>query len=120
MELLWGRFFRFAPKTLILGEGDIFSWPADEVGVYGWVLVLAAVYLVVAFFVSNFDHPYDRREARNLGERVFDAATFATSTMLLMGIFDPQIIVHLGGAKLFLVIAGLAGFLYALYALRAR
>ncbi|MBX3496511.1 MAG: hypothetical protein KF769_09740 [Parvibaculum sp.] len=50
-------------------------------------------------------------------DRVFDGATFGASVVLLMGIFDPQIIVHLGNTKMFLVIAGLSGIVYSLYAL---
>lgn len=74
---------------------------------------------MIAFFISRMEYRYGETQ-RNLGERVFDAATFSSSILLLMGIFDPNIIAFLGGTKLFLVIAGLAGTLYSVYALGAK
>lgn len=97
-------------------------WPVSEAEVYAVVLVLAAVYIVVSFALGRYRRPPpflgERGQKPHLRmDRVFDGATFGASVVLLMGIFDPQIIVHLGNTKMFLVIAGLSGIVYSLYAL---
>jgi hypothetical protein len=51
---------------------------------------------------------------------VFDGATFGTSSMLLWGVLDPTILAFLGDTTLFLVIAGISGVIYSLYALLPR
>lgn len=54
---------------------------------------------------------------RFLLTRIFDGATFAGSSILLVGIFKPRVLELIGDTKPFLIVAGIAGIVYALHAL---
>lgn len=51
---------------------------------------------------------------------VFDGVTMATSLLILWGVMDDNILKLIGNTKPFLLIAGFAGFAYAIFALRPR
>jgi len=56
-----------------------------------------------------------RFEPNNITNRVFDSATFSSSGLLLLGIYDPTVLTLIGSTKLFLLIAGVGGFLYGFH-----
>lgn len=90
--------------------------PATESDLYQWILAIMVGYVALALVLNLIRH----RSVHGRGEivaHVFDAATFAGSTVLLVGIFEPDVLRLLGNTKPFLVIAGLAGLVYSLGAL---
>ena len=87
--------------------------------VYQRLLILMMLYYIFLFArrlfaqrklfaISAFPH--------SLG-CVFDAATFASSLLLLWGIFNPTILAMIGDTKPFLLIAGVGGMVYSINAL---
>jgi hypothetical protein len=79
-----------------------------------WILGLSTAYLLFAAWIrrgATRPKPID-------GQTVFDAATFATSLMLLASVIDEQTAKAFGDSTLYLIIAGLAGAVYAIRALR--
>ena len=93
--------------------------PASETGLYQWIVALMVAYIVLAMLLNVRRHNsiHGRKEIMS---HVFDAATFAGSTMLLVGLFQPDVLKLLGDTKPFLAIAGLAGLVYAIGALFPR
>jgi len=73
--------------------------------------MLAVLYLLVAAWKW---HGTTRKVD---GQTVFDSAAFATSILLLVGVLDEDTARALGDTSQFLVIAGLAGTVYAIRAL---
>lgn len=74
-------------------------------------------YVVVACLLNWIRHQSLFCPNREIINQLFDASLFAGSTVLLMGIFYPPILAEFGDAKLFLLIAGIAGVLYPIFAL---
>ena len=54
----------------------------------------------------------------NIAGVVFDAATFAGSLLLLVGIYEPKVLRAIGEVKLYLLCAAFAGIIFTLKALR--
>ena len=73
--------------------------------------MLAAIYLLIAWIIRLQLKPPEP-------EKVFDAAVFATSVLLLCGVIDEQVAKALGDTTPFLTIAGLVGVLYSIRALK--
>jgi uncharacterized membrane protein len=82
-----------------------FPHTPHDIGI--WILALSVIYLCVACW----------RKGKAEGQTVFDAAAFATSILLLVGVIDETTAKALGDTTQFLVIAGLAGTVYGLRAL---
>ncbi len=80
-----------------------FPHTPHEVGI--WTLALAVAYLLVAW-LTRLQLPEPAK--------VFDAAVFATSVLLLCGVIDEQVAKALGDTTSFLIIAGLVGILYSI------
>jgi hypothetical protein len=57
---------------------------------------------------------------RQLLQRIFDAITFSTSVVLLVGLMDATVLAALGSTKPFLFAAGMLGFFYSIIALRPK
>lgn len=94
--------------------------PTDENALYAWILGGMIGYLAVAYALQwSQTGRFTGKEADYL-TRVFDSATFAGSAMLLVGIFVPDVLSLIGNTKPFLIVAGLAGVIYALHALKPR
>jgi uncharacterized membrane protein len=82
--------------------------PVTTNGVWGWFLVISLVYMLARKCVARL------RESPSpaLMECVLDAATFAGSSLLLVGILNPPTLQALGDTTAFLVVGGLGGFVY--------
>lgn len=76
-------------------------------------------YLAIAYIIQWYRAPqlFFEKSSRSLLTFVFDAATFAGSAMLIFGIIDETVMAAIGSTKPFLLVAGLAGFIYSLHAL---
>jgi hypothetical protein len=59
-------------------------------------------------------------EPEKVVNRVFDSLTFSSSGLLLLGIFEPTILALIGSTKIFLLVAGVGGFLYGIHRLFPR
>jgi hypothetical protein len=77
-----------------------------------WTLALAIIYLLFAWIVRFELKPPPPA-------KVFDAAVFATSVLLLCGVIDDRVAKALGDTTSFLIIAGLVGVLYSIGVLGA-
>jgi formate/nitrite transporter FocA (FNT family) len=93
--------------------------PTDEQALYVWMAVLAAVYLAAAYAIQFKFKGLSNQDKYAL-TRVFDATTFAGSTMLLLGLTEPAVLTAIGSTKPFLFVAGFAGITYCLHALKPR
>jgi hypothetical protein len=93
--------------------------PADEQEVYVWMVLLAAIYLSLAYIIQYKLKGFAGQDRFAL-TRVFDATTFAGSVMLLLGFLFPSVLVAIGSTKIFLLIAGLGGTVYGFHALAPR
>lgn len=74
-------------------------------------------YVIVACLLNWQRHKSPFSPNKEIINQLFDASLFAGSAVLLMGIFYPPILAEFGDAKLFLLIAGIAGVLYPIFAL---
>lgn len=74
------------------------------------ILVLSIIYLMFA----SWRRIRSRRKVEM--QTVFDSAAFAASILLLVGVIDEETAKALGDTTQFLVIAGLAGMVYAIRA----
>jgi hypothetical protein len=82
---------------------------SHELGV--WLLFLALGYTIVAWITR-------RRSGLAISPQVaFDAATFAGSVMLLLGVVSEATLKAIGDTTLFFIIAGIGGLVSALAAL---
>lgn len=77
------------------------------------VLHLVAAYAVCRIKTGFFPTEKDA----SFVSRIFDSATFASSGVVLLGIFEPSILALIGNTKPFLMVAGLAGFVYGIHAI---
>lgn len=93
--------------------------PKDEHSFYLWVAILMAIYLCAAYLIQYKFKGWSNQD-RFAMTRVFDAATFAASMMLLIGIVYPKALDMIGDTELFLLIAGFAAVVYGLHALKPR
>ena len=75
-----------------------------------------AAYLVVSYAIHRVRTGY-WGEKRVVGNKVFDAATFAASILLLTGIVYPKVLTAIGSTKGYLLVAGFCGLLNSLHAL---
>jgi hypothetical protein len=87
--------------------------PTTEVGLYQWVAVLVALYVMSAMAINYVKHGRVETSSRSLIVHIFDGATFALSCALLAGVFVPPILSLLGNITIFLIIASLAGIAYS-------
>lgn len=93
--------------------------PHDENGLYRWIAALMVGYLAAAYL----RHWRKDRElfpntlSRDVLPKIFDSATFAVSAMLLLGVLNDDVLRAIGSVKPFLLVAALAGLLYAFHAL---
>ncbi|MER8504717.1 MULTISPECIES: hypothetical protein [unclassified Mesorhizobium] len=78
--------------------------PTSPLDVGRWMLALSVIYLVFRGTVS-----YNRKAALWHSAFVFDALLFATSVMLLVGVWFPATLKALGDLTIYLVLAGMSG-----------
>jgi hypothetical protein len=93
---------------------------ATEDDLYFWLLVLIVAYLAISFLVHGFTTPWAARNGPNAIQRVFDASTFAASSLIIWGIITPHVLTLIGSTKPFLAIGGLMGIIYSIQALFPR
>jgi hypothetical protein len=76
-------------------------------------------HLGVAYFIGYWRESqlFTAKTHREILTRVFDSATFAGSTMLLIGLMDDGVMKAIGSTRPFLLVAGIAGVAYGLHAL---
>jgi hypothetical protein len=101
---------------------DIFGQvllPETEDHFYFSAAVLTAIHLLVGY---AFEIATRRQwpDPSLIVTRVFDASTFAGSTLLLMGIFVPSVLKAIGSVKPFLLFASFIGVIYSIHALKPR
>ena len=77
-------------------------------------------YLFVTLFINLIRFKSLHHDSKEMITHVYEAATFAGSIMILMGIFEPPVLVLLGNTMIFLVIAGIGGLLYSIGAFFPR
>jgi hypothetical protein len=90
--------------------------PANETDLYIWTAGLMAFYLVVSYPIYRLKTGHWGRKTI-VGTKVFDAATFAASILLLSGIVYPKVLTAIGSTKGYLLVAGFCGLLNSLHAL---
>jgi hypothetical protein len=90
--------------------------PGNETDLYIWTAGLMAVYLVVSYPIYRVKTGHWGRRSI-VGSKVFDAATFAASILLLIGIAYPKVLTAIGSTKGYLLVAGFCGLLNSLHAL---
>jgi len=78
-----------------------------------------ALYFLVGLGLDLFRGRRRRDYGRVVIERSFNAATFAGSFMLLLGIIFPEVLTAIGSLKPYLLFASFTGLWYALWALFA-
>jgi hypothetical protein len=90
--------------------------PRNETDLYIWTAGLMAVYLAVSYAICRV-RIGNWGQKNIVGNKVFDAATFAASILLLTGIVYPTVLTAIGSTKGYLLIAGFCGLLNSLHAL---
>jgi hypothetical protein len=93
--------------------------PETEEALFLWMAILCVLYLGAAYYLQ-YKKDKGFGDERFALPRVFDAITFSGSLMLLIGMAAPKVLHAIGSTKLFLLTAGLAGFVYGLHALKPR
>jgi hypothetical protein len=73
------------------------------------------LYLLVANLIQ-LKHTDWETVQKHGTSRVFDALTFSTSIVLIMGLIIPGFLTALGSVKPFLFLAGFSGLVYAILA----
>jgi hypothetical protein len=89
---------------------------SDE-DLYIWLLGLMLLYLCTAQGVDLIRRRRRRDRGKLVIDRCFNAATFANSIVLLIGILSPDMLKAIGSIKPYLLFAGFTGLWYALTAL---
>ena len=90
--------------------------------IYRCTLILIVAYVVAAYLICFSRAALHRGilpSPRFATTRLFDAATFAASLLLLTGVADPAVLALIGNTKPFLIVAGLAGTLHTVHELFA-
>jgi hypothetical protein len=92
---------------------DLIAWlpapPETTNGVWAWFLGVFVLYMFARKGVARIR---GHRAPTNMA-RLSDAATFAGSLLLLVGIVNPVTLKAVGDTTGFLIIAGVGGLLYA-------
>ncbi len=83
--------------------------PDTTDGVWGWFMAIFIAYILARKGVARLRSG----AAPTTMARLSDAATFAGSLLLLVGIINPATLRAVGDTTGFLVIAGVGGFFYA-------
>ena len=84
------------------------------------MLMLMGGYLMVTLAINYYRFRSIHHDNKELVSHAFDAATFAASILVLIGVMNPPVLVLIGNTEPFLIIGGLAGLLYSLGALVPR
>ena len=100
------------PSTFI----DIVLFPATEDHLGVSITFLMTVHLVLAYGIQII-HLRGLPDAALILPKILDAGTFATSVLLLSGLFVPKVLAVLGSMKPFLIVAAFAGINHSLHAL---
>jgi hypothetical protein len=96
-----------------------FSWvvPRDEDGVFAFIGVVLILYVIIAYLLDLLRTPQTTDPNKAIFDRCFNAGTFASSLIVLVGIFVPDTLKAIGNLKPFLLFAGVAGVAYSFRAL---
>ncbi|MBU8544051.1 MULTISPECIES: hypothetical protein [Roseomonadaceae] len=95
----------------------MFTYPVDEAGFYRWVLIIMVGYLLTALLLRACRTGKIVPNNKVLLTQIFDGATMSGSATLLWGIIDPLVLRLLGSTTFFLLVAGVAGVAYSIFAL---
>jgi hypothetical protein len=87
----------------------------SEEAFYFWMTLATGIYLLVANGLQ-FSHSGWEAVQKHGISRVYDALTFSTSIILILGLMIPGLLTALGSVKPFLFLAGVTGFVYAVMA----
>lgn len=93
--------------------------PKTEDDVYIFNLFTTTIYLFVAYGIQ-WAKKRDFGRPDTILTRVFDGVTFSSSLLILAAIVSPDVLKALGNTKLYLIVAGLGGIIYSMYALKPR
>lgn len=74
-------------------------------------------YLVLAGLCNMRNHKSVEHPHKPFIQQIFDAATFALSVALLMGVIDPDVLKLIGNLTMFILICGIAGIAYSIRSL---
>ena len=91
--------------------------PKNEDDLYVWIMALMAAYILAAYVLAYLLSAPAKDPGLSIIERVYNAATFALSFMLLLGIADADVLKAIGTVKPFLLFGGFAGIVYSCRAL---
>lgn len=99
--------------------GHLPSLPTTEAALYRWIEILTAGYLAVVYVLRACRGKalFTEQALQAVLTRIFDAATFAASIMLLIGVADDGTLHAIGTTTPFLLVAGFGGLLYGFHAL---
>jgi hypothetical protein len=75
------------------------------------------IYVALAYVLDFLKKTQPTDPNKAIFDRCFNGGTFATSLILLLGIFIPDTLKAIGNLKPFLLFAGVAGVAYSLRAL---
>jgi hypothetical protein len=78
---------------------------------------MMAGYLILSYTIQFATGRKPRSSHKAGVERVFNAATFASSVMLIFGVFSPTVLMLIGNLKPYLLFAGFLGAVYSVRAL---
>jgi hypothetical protein len=95
------------------------SWvvPRDEDSVFVFIGAVLIIYVVAAYLLDLLRKTQPADPNKAIFDRCFNGSTFASSLILLLGIFVPDTLKALGNLKLFLLFAGVAGAAFSIRAL---
>jgi hypothetical protein len=95
------------------------SWivPRDEDSVFIFIGAVLILYVTFAYLLDFLRKTQPSDPNKAIFDRCFNGSTFASSVILLLGIFVPETLKALGNLKLFLLFAGVAGAAYSIRAL---
>jgi hypothetical protein len=91
--------------------------PKDEDDVWVWVAALMVAYILLSYLVNWRSQTPVAESGKVIFDRTFNGATFAGSAILLLGIFNPEVLKAIGSLKGYLLFASVAGLSYSIRAL---
>jgi hypothetical protein len=91
--------------------------PRDEDAVFVFIGIALILYVIISYLLDLIRTPQTTDPNKAIFDRCFNAGTFASSLIVLIGIFVPDTLKAMGNLKPFLLFAGVAGVAYSIRAL---
>lgn len=97
----------------------IIPLPLTKPLLYGWIITLAALYVIVAYAVEFGRARHHANSGLHAMHRIFNSGVFAGGIVLLIAVIDPDVLAIIGDTSNYLIFAGFAAVVYPIIMLFA-